>query len=122
MRHHKTVKKLDRLAAARKALWRTQMISLIFHKRMVTTPAKAKALRPKIEKLITKSRQPGLATRRFLLRHLNQPRAVEELMTVIVPRQHQRPGGYTRIIPLSRRRRGDGAQQVQIEIIDQAKL
>jgi large subunit ribosomal protein L17 len=116
MRHNKTLKKLDRNRAGRTALFRTQAISLITYKSIVTTKAKAKALRPAFEKLITKATKNTLATHRLLLQRLNNEKAVQELMAVIAPKCKERPGGYTRIVPLGNRV-GDGAEEVQLEII-----
>lgn len=116
MRHNKTVKKLDRNRAGRKALFRSQAVNLITHKKIVTTKAKAKALKPEIEKLITKAIHNRPSADRLLQQRLSQPKAVIELMKVIAPACKNRPGGYTRIIPIGPRQ-GDGAAMVQLEII-----
>ncbi len=90
--------------------------SLIKHGKIRTTTAKAKALRPYVERLVTKARQPTLATRRYLFDRLQQPDAVDKLLKTIGPKYLERRGGYTRIIKLTSRR-GDRSDQAVIEFV-----
>ena len=108
----------------RKALMRGLANNLITNEKMVTTEAKAKALRPHIEKMVTKSRvskEDSLAVRRDLLSALDHEVNVAKLIDEIAPRFVKRPGGYTRIIKLPVRQ-GDGAKMAQIEFIEGDKV
>lgn len=116
MRHQKTTKKLDRNSAGRRALLRTQAISLFTYGKIATTEAKAKFLKPQCEKMITQALKGDLAARRLLLKKLDNEKAVKQLMEEVAPRFKDRKGGYTRIVRLDRRA-GDAAQRVQLEII-----
>lgn len=116
MRHHKTVKKLDRNHAGRKALYKSLALSLMQEERIRTTEAKAKAIRPIIEKLITKARIDSEATRRYLFQHLQNKEVVEKMITTIGPKYRSRPGGYTRIVKMVQRQ-GDGAKMAIIELV-----
>ncbi len=116
MRHHKKGKILGRTAGPRKALFRGLTISFVEHGRITTTLAKAKAMRPIVEKLISASRKNDLATRRYLLARLHNEAAVNKLLSVIAPRYINRPGGYTRIMKVGPRP-GDGAEQAVIELV-----
>lgn len=118
MRHHKSVKTLDRNHAGRQALLRSQAISLILTGHIRTTPVKAKVTRSFVERLITRAKTNTEATRRYLLMKLNHHAAVNQLMKSIAPTMQQRAGGYTRITKLGYRQ-GDGAEQVQLEFVDQ---
>jgi len=118
MRHRKKGKILDRKKASRVALIRQLAESLILHEKIVTTEAKAKALRPIIEKLVTRARgKEKLAVRRTLLSKLPKQKAVKKLQEDIAPRYKERKGGYTRIIKLGALRQGDGAKMAQIEFV-----
>lgn len=117
MRHHKSVKTLDRNHAGRQALLRSQAISLILIGHIRTTPVKAKVTRSFVERLITRAKTNTEATRRYLLMKLNHNAAVNRLMKSIAPTMQQRAGGYTRITKLGYRK-GDGAEQVQLEFVD----
>ncbi len=121
MRHGVKKPKLQRKASHRKALYANQACSLIFHGRITTTLAKAKALRPYIEKLITLGKTATLHTRRQALATLPQPKAVEKLFTVIAEATKDRQGGYTRIVKLGQRKT-DSAPMALIEIIDLPQL
>jgi len=116
MRHRRIGKTLDRKAAPRRALLRNLATSLILYEHMDTTLAKAKAIRPIVEKLITKSKTNSLATRRELMKTLMTETAVNKLLVEIGPRYAARAGGYTRIIKLNTRK-GDGAEQAQIQLV-----
>lgn len=116
MRHQKKGKTLDRKEAARKHLLNNLANSLILHKKIKTTLAKAKALQPKVEKIITSSKENILSKRRRLLSRLPK-NTVDKLLTEIGPYYKERKGGYTRIIKLGRRV-GDRAEMAQIELIN----
>ena len=122
MRHGDKINNLSRTAAHRKALLRNLSIALITHKRIVTTLAKAKALRTHIEPLITKTKKADNQTQimhqhRVVFSYLQDKAAVKELFTVIAPKIVSRPGGYTRILKLGARI-GDNAEQAMIELVD----
>jgi large subunit ribosomal protein L17 len=116
MRHRKKGKILDRKVGPRKALLRNLAASLIIYEKIQTTKAKAKALRPFVEKLITKGKINNLNTRRELSRQLYLKNAVQKIVEELGPRYKDRPGGYTRIINIGKRQ-GDGAEIVQIELV-----
>lgn len=116
MRHRNTVKTLGRTPTARKALMRDLATSLFTYERIETTEGKAKAARPKIERLITVAKKGNLAARRQLLGYFTTEQTVAKLMDVIGPRYKDRDGGYTRIIKKGRRQ-GDGAPVVVLELV-----
>lgn len=89
---------------------------LIVHEKVTTTAAKAKALRPYAEKLITKARKGDLHARRIVLKDIHDKAAVAKLFEEVAPRYEERPGGYTRITKLGPRR-GDGAEEAVIELV-----
>ena len=117
MRHGKRFNHLSRKSAHRKAMLANMASSLIEHKRIKTTLAKAKALRSYIEPLITKSKNDTTHSRRVVFSYLKQKEAITELFTEISTKIADRPGGYTRIIKLSNRL-GDNAQMAFIELVD----
>jgi large subunit ribosomal protein L17 len=117
MRHRKKGKILDRKIGPRKALLRNLAASLIIYEKIKTTRAKAKAVRPIVEKLITKGKRgTTLEIRRELLKYLYLKNAVRKILEDLGPRYKNRPGGYTRIVNLGRRQ-GDGGEIVQIELV-----
>ena len=116
MRHQKKKVTLGRETAARRSLMANLAESLILYEKIVTTKAKAKALKSFIEKLITKAKKQTLASRRELVQVLYTKNAVKKLIEEIAPRYKERQGGYTRIILLSSRK-GDGAEEAKIELI-----
>ncbi len=116
MRHANKKKILDRKKAPRKALLRGLATSLVLYEKIKTTQAKAKVLRPFIEKLITKGKSNNLQARRALKRVLYQDNAVKKVLEVISPRYKERQGGYTRIIKLGART-GDAAKMAIIEFV-----
>lgn len=116
MRHRKKGKILDRKKASRKALLRNLATSVIVYEKVKTTKAKARAVKPLVEKLVTLAKKNDLATRRKLLEILYHKKAVNKILEVLGPRYKDRHGGYTRIINLGRRQ-GDGAEIVQIEFV-----
>src|SRR2546423_15195939 len=109
MRHQKKTVKLGRTAEHRKALLANQVCSLIEHHRIKTTLAKAKAVRPLAEKMVTLGKQGSLHARRTALAVLRQKNAVKKLFDDIAPRSADRNGGYTRIIKLGLRKSDAGA-------------
>ena len=117
MRHGKKFNHLGRKAAHRKAMLSNMACSLIEHKRIKTTLAKAKALRVYVEPLITKSKNDTTHSRRTVFSYLKQKEAITELFGDIATKVSDRPGGYTRIIKLNNRL-GDNAQMAYIELVD----
>ena len=122
MRHGDKINNLGRKVAHRKALLSNLSSQLIMHKRIVTTLAKAKALRTHIEPIITKSKKVDskdltMHQHRVVFSYLQNKEAVKELFTVIAPKIISRPGGYTRIIKLGIRS-GDNAEKALIELVD----
>ncbi len=116
MRHRKTGTKLDRKAGPRRALLRNLATSVLIHEHVNTTLAKAKAVRPMVEKIITRGRVKSLMNRRQLLKVLMTETAVNKVLEELGPRYATRPGGYTRIIKLGVRK-GDGAEMAQIQLV-----
>ncbi|NBV13007.1 MAG: 50S ribosomal protein L17 [Sphingobacteriia bacterium] len=117
MRHGKTVNHLGRTASHRKALLSNMANSLILHKRITTTLAKAKALRKFVEPLITRSKQDTMHSRRTVFSYLQNKDAVKELFSEISDKVATRNGGYTRILKLGFRH-GDNAEIAMIELVD----
>ncbi|SRR5579862_3869457 len=117
MRHQKKTVKLGRTASHRKALIANQVCSLIEHSRITTTLAKAKAVRPVAEKMVTLGKQASLHSRRTALAVLRQKDAVKKLFDEIAPRSASRQGGYTRIIKLGQRK-SDSAPLALLEFVD----
>jgi large subunit ribosomal protein L17 len=117
MRHGKKINHLSRKTAHRKAMLSNMANSLIEHKRINTTLAKAKALRGYVEPLITKSKDDSTHSRRIVFKYLKNKYAVTELFRTIAPKVADRPGGYTRIIRIGNRL-GDNAEMVMIELVD----
>ena len=117
MRHNKKFNHLGRTASHRKAMLANMAISLIMHKRITTTVAKAKALKTYVEPLITRSKDDTTNSRRVVFRYLQNKEALKELFGVISAKVADRPGGYTRIIKLGFRQ-GDAAQMCFIELVD----
>ena len=117
MRHQKKTLKLGRTAEHRKALLANQVCSLIEHQRIKTTLAKAKAVRPLAEKMVTLGKRGSLHARRTALAVLRQKDAVKKLFDDIAPRSADRNGGYTRIVKLGARK-SDSAPVAFIEWVD----
>jgi large subunit ribosomal protein L17 len=117
MRHGDKINNLGRKKAHREALLSNLACQLITHKRIVTTLAKAKALRTYIEPLITKSKENTTHQRRVVFSYLQDKAAVTELFSTVSERVAGRPGGYTRVIKLGTRP-GDNAEQALIELVD----
>lgn len=117
MRHNKKFNHLGRTASHRGAMLANMAISLIMHKRITTTLAKAKALKMYVEPLITRSKDDTTNSRRVVFSYLQNKFAVTELFKVIAEKVADRPGGYTRIIKLGTRQ-GDAAEVAFIELVD----
>ncbi len=120
MRHMSSGRKLNRNSSHRIALARSQATSLFRHGRIKTTLAKAKNLRPYVEKLITTAKGGDLHARRLVIKEIHDMVVVRKLMDEIAPSFSTRPGGYTRIYRLETRR-GDGAQEALIELVADAE-
>jgi large subunit ribosomal protein L17 len=117
MRHAHKGRKLGRDSAHRKALYANLACSLIEHGRIKTTEAKAKAVKPYAEKMITLGRRGDLHARRQALAELRTQEIVHKLFSDVAPRMADRPGGYTRIIKIGHRL-GDAAEMVYLELVD----
>ena len=117
MRHNKAVNHLGRKSGHRKALLANMASSLILHKRITTTVAKAKALKSYVEPLITKSKEDTTHSRRVVFSYLKDKNAVTELFRTVAPKVADRPGGYTRVLHLGFRQ-GDAADMALIELVD----
>ena len=117
MRHNKAINHLGRKSGHRKALLANMAASLILHKRIETTVAKAKALKSYVEPLITKSKDDSTHSRRVVFSYLKSKVAVSELFRTVAPKIADRPGGYTRVLKTGFRQ-GDGADMALIELVD----
>src|SRR5690606_34474913 len=117
MRHGKKINHLGRTASHRNAMMSNMASSLITHKRINTTLAKAKSLQRYIEPLITKSKTDDTNNRRVVFKYLQNKESVAELFREVAPKVADRPGGYTRIIKTGFRQ-GDSAEMAMIELVD----
>ena len=117
MRHNRAVNHLGRKSGHRKALLANMASALILKKRITTTEAKAKALKPYVEPLITKSKEDTTHSRRVVFSYLKDKEATAELFRTIAPKVADRPGGYLRILHTGFRQ-GDAAEMVLVELVD----
>ena len=117
MSHNKKFNHLGRTASHRQAMLANMAISLIMHKRITTTLAKAKALKKYVEPLLTRSKDDSTNSRRVVFRYLQNKEALKELFGEVAAKIGDRPGGYTRVIKLGTRR-GDAAPIAFIELVD----
>lgn len=117
MRHNKKFNHLGRTASHRASMLANMSVSLIMHKRITTTLAKAKALKKYVEPLITRSKSDTTTSRRVVFRYLQDKYAVKELFGEVAAKVADRPGGYTRVIKLGTRQ-GDAAEMAFIELVD----
>ncbi len=117
MRHNKDGRKLGRTASHRKALMRNMVTSLFASERIETTAPKAKEVRRVAERMITFARRGDLAARRHVAKTVQNPDVLKKLFDEIAPRFTDRPGGYTRVLRLGARRKGDNAQRAILEIL-----
>ncbi len=116
MRHRKKGKILGREKAPREALLRNLATSVVLYEKVRTTETKAKVIRPIVERLITRGKEPTLSNRRYLHSFFYTEQPVKKILEVLGPRYKDRKGGYTRITRLGRRQ-GDAAECVQIEFV-----
>ncbi|MAG11336.1 MAG: 50S ribosomal protein L17 [Parcubacteria group bacterium] len=116
MRHRIKKTTFGRKKAPREAMLRNLAQSVVLYEKVTTTQAKAKAIRPIVEKLITRGSEPTLANRRQLMKYLYDEKAVNKILEVLGPKYKERPGGYTRITKLSNRL-GDNAPMAVIEFV-----
>ena len=116
MRHRKNKTTLDRKAGPRKALMQNLAAQFLLYEKITTTEAKAKALRPFVERWITKSKPKNLTARRTLIKVVPIKSVVDKLMDDLGPRYLERPGGYTRIVKMGQRK-GDGAFVARLELV-----
>ncbi len=121
MRHSRVINHLGRTSSHRKAMMANMAKSLILHKKITTTVAKAKALKTYVEPLITKSKKDSTHSRRVVFSYLKDKTAVSELFREISPKVGERPGGYTRILKIGNRI-GDNAEMCILELVDYNKL
>ena len=117
MRHNKAINHLGRKSGHRKALLSNMAASLILNKRIITTVAKAKALKTYVEPLITKSKDDTTHSRRIVFSYLKDKNAVSELFRTVAPKVADRPGGYCRVLHVGFRK-GDAAEMALIELVD----
>ena len=121
MRHRKYRSKLNRTTEHRQALMRNLAVALIERERIHTTDAKARQVRPFVERLVTLGRDGTLAARRQAFSKLGKKKAVHKLFTVLGPRFSERAGGYTRIVKADRRA-GDGASMAYVEFVERTAV
>ena len=117
MIHRVSQKKLSRDTGARRALLKNLAADLILHEKIVTTKVRAKALRPVVEKLITRAKKDSLANRRYLVARLKRENEVRKLLELIGPTFKERPGGYLRISKLPARA-GDNTEMAAVEFVE----
>ena len=118
MRHLKRTAKLGRTGTHRNAMLANMVCSLILHKRITTSLAKARAAQPVAEKMVTLGKSGTLHDRRLAAARLHREDAVRVLFNEIAPTQKERRGGYTRIVKLAPRRRGDAGEEAILEFVD----
>ena len=116
MRHRKKGKTLGRKKGPKEAMLRNLATSVVLYERVKTTEAKAKAVKPVVEKYVTVSRKNDLSTRRKMLKFFYDKKAVDKLLEELGPRYKDRKGGYMRITKIGQRK-GDGAKTVQLEFV-----
>lgn len=116
MRHKKSGKKLGRNTKSRKALFKNLLTSFFLEEKIITTEAKAKAIKGEIDRLILRAKNPNLVNRRFIYAYLTKPAAAEKLIDDIAPRFPDRNSGYSRILKLGTRL-GDQAAKARIELV-----
>jgi len=116
VRHQKRGKKLNRHTKARKALFKNLLTSFFLNGFLITTEAKAKAIKDKIDYLVSKTKNPNLVNRRFIYAYLTKPEAAAKLINEIAPKLAKRNGGYSRIVKLGTRV-GDQAAMAKIELV-----
>ena len=118
MRHRYAGKKLGRTTSHRIAMTRNMAVSLIEHERIVTTVQKAKNVKPFVEKLVTLSKDGSMHNRRRAFAKVRDKEAVQKLFDVLGPRFQDRPGGYCRVLKLSKPRLGDAGERAILEFVE----
>jgi large subunit ribosomal protein L17 len=118
MRHRVAGNKLSRTSSHRAAMVRNMAVSLVIHERVITTPAKAKVVKPFVEKLVTLARKESTPHRRRVFDQLRDKAATTKMFDVIGPRFVTRPGGYCRILRLAKVRLGDAGERVLLEFVE----
>ena len=118
MRHRYAGRKLGRTTSHRQAMTRNMAASLIEHERIITTTQKAKTVKPFVEKLVTLAKDPSQHNRRRAFAKLRSKEAVQKLFDVLGPRFQDRPGGYCRILKLSKPRLGDNGERSVMEFVE----
>lgn len=118
MRHRYAGRKLGRTTSHRQAMTRNMTASLIEHERIITTVQKAKTVKPFVEKLVTLSKEASQHNRRRAFAKLRDKEAVQKLFDVLGPRFKQRPGGYCRVLKLSKPRLGDNGERAILEFVE----
>ncbi len=117
MRHRKKGKKFGRLMGRRRSFLRNLASDLIRAGKITTTEARAKAIRPHVERLVTIAKKQNLASRRLLLSRVHNPKVVQKLFEEIGPRYQERSGGYLRIVKRAEARKRDGSRLATIEFV-----
>ena len=117
MRHRKEGKKFNRKTGARRSFLRNLVGDVVRHGKIETTAARAKALRPLVEHLVTIAKRGDLASRRILLRRLHNKNVVERLLDEVGPRYADRKGGYMRVLKLGKTRKRDGVRLARLEFV-----
>ncbi|MBK7878038.1 MAG: 50S ribosomal protein L17 [Planctomycetes bacterium] len=120
MRHRVAGNKLGRTSSHRDAMMRNMAVSLVLHERVVTTPAKAKVVKPFMEKLVTIAKKGDMIRRRRVFAQLRDKAATTKMFAVLGPRFASRPGGYCRILRLSKNRLGDNGERVILEFVERS--
>ena len=118
MRHRYAGRKLGRTTSHRQAMTRNMTASLIEHERIITTVQKAKTVKPFVEKLVTLSKEASQNNRRRAFSKLRDKEAVQKLFDVLGPRFKERPGGYCRVLKLSKPRLGDNGERAILEFVE----
>lgn len=118
MRHRVAGNKLGRTSSHRAAMCRNMAVSLVMHERVITTPAKAKVVKPFIEKLVTLAKDKSQAHRRRVFDQLRDKAAATKMFEVLGPRFATRPGGYCRILRMAKNRLGDNGERALLEFVE----
>lgn len=116
MRHRKNTITLDRVKGQRELMLRTLAADVVLHEGVTTTQAKARAVKPLVERMITRGKTNTVASRRYLMTFFTKETPVKKILEVLGPKYEARAGGYTRIVKLGQRK-GDAAQVVRIELV-----
>lgn len=118
MRHRCAGNRLGRTTSHRQAMMKNMANSLVLHERIVTTPAKAKVVKPFVEKIVTLAKSDTQANRRAAFARLRDKSSIDKLFDILGPRFATRPGGYCRILHLSKPRLGDNGARVILEFVE----